>query len=70
MATANFSIRRKVYWIGLLKAIKHLCHYYMRYKSKLPTNLPLAVAAAMIALDVACTEMERYDINNARGEGV
>lgn len=57
----------RVYWVGLYIAVKKLCDYWARYKTKMPANLPASVQTAMVALDVACTALAAYDALTVRG---
>jgi len=58
---------QRVYWVGLLLAVRKLCNYWTRYSGKMPTDLPGSVATAMAALTIACTALQAYDAAHAPG---
>jgi len=58
---------KRVYWVGLLILVRKLCKYWARYGGKMPSDLPVGVATAMVALQAACLLLEAYDNLNVPG---
>jgi len=58
---------QRVYWVGLLAIVRKLCLYWTRYSGKMPSDLPSSVATAMAAITIACTALQVYDREKARG---
>lgn len=58
---------KRVYWVGLLGFVRELCRYWIRYKAKMPGDLPPNVIAACDAITLACSTLEAYDLSHARG---
>lgn len=58
----------RVYWVGLLLAIRKLCKYWTRYSGRMPSDLPASVSTAMAALTIACNALEAYDIAHTPGQ--
>jgi len=58
----------KYLWPKLFKLIKKLCEYYQKYKSKLPSDLPNEVKAALVAIELACDVLITYDKAHQGGD--
>jgi hypothetical protein len=63
-------MRKRVWWVGLLKVIRKACRYIVANRAKLPPDLPAEVTAAFAAIIAACAALEAYDRSHPRGEGV
>jgi hypothetical protein len=48
-------------WKKLVSLVYNLCKYYKFWQPFLPTDLPSSVANAMLAIDIACTDLIIYD---------
>ncbi len=57
----------KKYWPTLFALMRALCLYYETWKTRLPTDLPPAVNAALLAVSAACDALRLYDQSHPGG---
>lgn len=61
-------MRKRVYWITLVQLVYKLCRYWVRYKGKMPDDLPDSIKVALDALELICEALLAYDKIRPRGK--